>query len=78
MTIALKDSDSGTLEWLEINQNDDREVDGWLQVTRVAGYRFLSLYITDSYEQCSVSIDLTKDEAIALSKALTRMLAEAD
>jgi len=78
MTITLKDSDSGTLEWLEIDQNDDKMVDGWLQVTRVAGYRFVSLYITDSYEQCSVGIDLTKEEAVVLSKALARMLAEAD
>lgn len=78
MAITFKDSDSGTLEWLEIDHNDNRVVDGWMQVTRIAGYRFISIYITDSLEQCSVGIDLTREEAIALSESLARMLAEAD
>ena len=78
MAITYKHSYANTLEWLEIDHNDNRVVDGWLQVTRIAGYRFVSLYITDSLEQCSVGIDLTKEVAVALSESLARMLAEAD
>lgn len=81
MTISKTYYDSGVLESVIIDLNDNRLDKGFIEVKTRLNHRFdhvFVLEITDSIEQCTVGVTLGVDKLKILHESLTQMLAEAD